>query len=87
VDPANGTAKLMLTAIWGVNCFHPLDLTPSECRFNAQYFVEYILVPLVQKVFLQERTVYTSRLDVRLDNYRGRFSKVMGQFSIENQLP
>jgi hypothetical protein len=33
--PAIDTAKFMLTAIWGVNGFHLLDLTPSQCRFNA----------------------------------------------------
>jgi hypothetical protein len=45
VDPAIGTAKFMFTAILGVNGFHLLNLMPSECRSNAQYFVEHVMTP------------------------------------------
>jgi hypothetical protein len=38
----------MLPAIWGVSGFHLLDLMPEECRFDAQYFVEHVVVLLVQ---------------------------------------
>jgi hypothetical protein len=86
VNSAIGTANFTLTAIWGVNGFHLLDLMPSQCRFNAQYFVEHVIVPLVQTVFPQGRTRYTLRLNVRLDNCRAHFSKVTKQFFIENQL-
>jgi hypothetical protein len=51
VDPAIGTAKLMLTAIRSVNGFHLLDLMSSEYRFNAQHFVEHVMAPLVQTAF------------------------------------
>jgi hypothetical protein len=51
VDSAIGTAQCMLTAIWGVNGFHLLDLMLSQCRFNARYFAEHIMAPLVQMVF------------------------------------
>jgi hypothetical protein len=56
VDPAIGTAKFMATAIYGVTGFHLPDLMPSECRYNTQYFVEHVMVPLVQTVFPQGRT-------------------------------
>jgi hypothetical protein len=56
VDPAISTAKFMLMVIWGTNGFYLLDLMPAQCRFNAQYFVEHVLVPLVQTVFPQGRT-------------------------------
>jgi hypothetical protein len=46
-DSAIGTAKFMLTVIWGVNSFHLLDLMPPQCSFNAQYFVEHVMAPLV----------------------------------------
>jgi histone-lysine N-methyltransferase SETMAR len=85
VDPAIGTAKVMLTDIWGVNRFNLRDLMPSRCRFNAQYFVEYFMAPLVQTVFPQGRTRDTPRLNVHRDNCRVHFSKVTEQFFIENQ--
>jgi histone-lysine N-methyltransferase SETMAR len=86
VDPAIGTAKIMLTIIWGVNGFHLLDLMPLQCRFDAQYFVEHVMAPLVQTVFPQGRTRYTPRLNVRLENCPIHFSKVAEQFFIEDQL-
>jgi hypothetical protein len=61
VGAAIGTAKFMLRAIWGINGFHLPDLMPSQCRFNAQYFVEHVVVLLVQTVFLQGRTHHTPR--------------------------
>jgi hypothetical protein len=81
VDPAIGTAKFMLTALWDVNGFHLLDLMPSQCRLNTRYFMEHIMAPLVQTVFQQGRTRYTPRLYVHLDNWRVHFSKVTEQFS------
>jgi hypothetical protein len=76
----------MLTAIWGDNGFRLLDLMPSQYRFNAQYFVEHVMTPLVQTVFPQGRTQYTPRLNAHLDNCRVHFSKVTEQLFIENQL-
>jgi hypothetical protein len=76
----------MFTDIWGVNGLHLPDLMPSQCRFNAQYFVRHVMTPLVQTVFLQGSTRYIPRLNIHLDNCRVHFSKVMEHFSIENQL-
>jgi hypothetical protein len=45
------------------------------------------MAPLIQTVFPQGRTQYTSRLNVHLDNCHVHFSKVTEQFFIENQLP
>jgi transposase len=86
VDQPIGTAKFMLIDIWGVNSFHLLDSIRSEGRFNAQYFVEHVVVPLAQMVFPQGMTRDTPRLNIRLDNYPVHLSKVTEQFFIENQL-
>jgi hypothetical protein len=47
-----------------------------ECRFNAQYFVEHVIAPLVQMVFPQGRTRSPPRLNVHLDNCRVHCLKV-----------
>jgi histone-lysine N-methyltransferase SETMAR len=86
VDPAIGTAKFMLRALWGVNSFCLLDSIPLQYRFNAQYFVGHAIVLLVQTVLAHGRTRYPPRRNVHLDNCRVHFSKAMGQFLIENQL-
>jgi hypothetical protein len=79
-DPAIGTIKFMLTAIWGVNGFHLLDLMPSQCRFNDQHFMEHVMALLIQMVFPQGRIWYLPRLNVHLDNCRVHFLKVTEQF-------
>jgi hypothetical protein len=84
--PAIGTANWILTAISGVDGRHLLDLIPSHCRFNTQYFVEYGMAPLVQTVFPQGRTWCAHRLNDHLNNCRIHFSKATEQFFIENQL-
>jgi hypothetical protein len=76
----------MHTAIWWVNGFHLLDLMPPQCIFNTRYFLEHVMAPLVQTVFSQWKTRYTSQLNVHIDNRRVHFSKVTEQFLIENQL-
>jgi hypothetical protein len=86
VDLAIGTVKFMLMAICGVNGFHLRDLMSSQCRFNAQYFVEHVMAPMIQTIFPQGRTRYILRLNVHLDNCLVHFSKGMEQFFIENQL-
>jgi hypothetical protein len=86
VDLAIGTAKLMLTAIWGGNGFHLLVLVLSQCRFNLQYFMEHVMAPLVQTVFPHGRTRYAPRLNSHLDNCCVHFPKVASQFFVENQL-
>jgi hypothetical protein len=84
MDPAIGTAKFMLTVIWGIDAFHLLGSMMSQCIFNAQYFVGHVIAPLVQTVFPQERTRYIPRLDVHLDHCGVHFSKVTEEFFIQN---
>jgi histone-lysine N-methyltransferase SETMAR len=86
VDPAIGIAKFMLTAALGVTGFHLLDLMTSQCTFNAKYFVEHVMAPLVHTVFPQGRIPHTPLFNVHLDNCRVHFSKVTEQFFIKNQL-
>jgi hypothetical protein len=50
-NPMIGTPKLNLTVMWSINGFHVVDLTTSQNQFNSQYFMEHIMVPLVQGVF------------------------------------
>jgi hypothetical protein len=74
VDPAIGTTKFMPAAIWGVNGFHLLDLMPSQCRFNTQYFVEHVMALVAQmpshkgglgilldSIFISTTAVFTSQ--------------------------
>jgi hypothetical protein len=82
MDPVIGTVKFMLTAVWGVNSFHLLDLMPSQCRLNTQYFVEHVMAPLVRMAFQQGRIRHTPRLNAHFDNCRVHFSKVTEQFSL-----
>jgi hypothetical protein len=86
VDLVIGIVQFILTAIWGVKGFHLRDLMLSQCRLNAQYFVEYVMALLAQTVFPKGRTRYTPRPNVHLDNCHVHFSKVTEQFSIDNQL-
>jgi hypothetical protein len=76
MDANIGTAEFMLTAISGVNGFHLPDLMLSEYRFNAQYFVEHVMAPLVQTGFPQGKTRETPRPNAHLDNCRVHFPKV-----------
>jgi hypothetical protein len=51
VDPDIGSAMFMLTTIWGVNGFHLLYSMPSQCIFNARYFLGHVMAPLLQTIF------------------------------------
>jgi hypothetical protein len=46
--PTISTPKFMLTLMWRIKGFHVADLTTSQNQFNSQYFVEQVMVPLVQ---------------------------------------
>jgi hypothetical protein len=43
--------KYMLTVIWGGDGFHVVDLMTSQCIFNSEYFMSYVLASMVAKVF------------------------------------
>jgi hypothetical protein len=71
----------LCSRLFGSKCFHLRDLMPSQCRFNAQSLVEHVMASLAQTVFPQEKTRYTSRLNVHLYSCQVHFSKVTEQFS------
>jgi histone-lysine N-methyltransferase SETMAR len=71
-----GIRKFMLTIIWGVDGFHLVDLMTSQRNFDSQYFVDNIVVPLVEKVFPKGRNPDARRLHLHLDNRRVHFSRV-----------
>jgi histone-lysine N-methyltransferase SETMAR len=81
-----GTRKFMLTVIWGVDGFHVVDLMTSQRSFDSQYFVDNIMVPLVEKVFPKGRNPHARRLHLHLDNCRVHFSRVAEQFVAQNHI-
>ena len=84
--PTISTPKFMLTVIWGVEGFHVVDLMTSQDRFNSRYFVEHVMVPLVQEIFPHGRNRRALRLHLHLDNCRVHFSKVSEQFLEANDI-
>jgi transposase len=81
-----GTRKVMPTVIWGVQRFHVVGLITSQRIFDSQYFVDNIMVPLVEKVFPNGRNPHARRLHLHLDNCRVHFSRVTEQFIAENHI-
>jgi hypothetical protein len=79
-----GRRKFMLTVIWGVDGFHVVDLMTSQRSFDSQYFVDNIMVPLVEKVFPKGRNRHARRLYLHLDNCHVHFSRVAEQFIAQN---
>jgi hypothetical protein len=55
-------------------------------QFNSQYFMEYIMVPLVQEIFPYGRNRRALGLHVQLDNCRVHFSEVAEQFVAANEI-
>jgi hypothetical protein len=80
------TPKFMMTVMWGVKGFHIADLMTSQDQFNSQYFVEHVLVSLVQEIFPHGRNRRSLRLYLHLDNCRVRFSTVAKQFLEGNDI-
>jgi histone-lysine N-methyltransferase SETMAR len=81
-----GTTKSMLTVIWGVDGFHVVDLMSSQCSFDSQYFVDNIMVSLVQKVFPKGRNPHARPLHLHLDNCCVHFSRVPEQFIAQDHI-
>jgi hypothetical protein len=84
--PINSTPKFMLTVMWGVKGFHVVDSMTSHDQFNSQYFVEHVMVPLVQETFPHGRNRRALRLHLHLDNCQVHFSKVAEQFLEANDI-
>jgi hypothetical protein len=66
--PMIGTPKFMLTVMWEIKRFRVVDLMTSQNQFNSQYFVEHIMMPLVQETFPHGRNRCALRLHLHLDN-------------------
>jgi histone-lysine N-methyltransferase SETMAR len=80
------TRKFMLSVIWGIGGFHVIDLMTTQCSFNSEYFVNHVMVPLIDEIFPNGRNPHAPRLHVHLDNCRVHFSKATEQFFIQNHL-
>jgi hypothetical protein len=81
-----GTREFMPTLIWGGDGFHFVDLMTSQHSFDCQYFVDNIMVPLVEKVFPTGRNLHARRLHLHLNNCRFHFSRVAEQFIAQNHI-
>jgi hypothetical protein len=84
--PTIGAPHCILTVMWGIKDFHVVDLMTLQNQFNSRYFVEHIMVPLVQEVFPQNRNPRALRLHLPLSNCRFHFSKVAEQFCEANDI-
>jgi hypothetical protein len=83
--PTIGAPKFMLTVMWGIKGFHVVDLMTSQNQFNSQYFVEHIMVPLVQEIFLYRRNRGALPLHLHRDNRQ--FTSQQWQDGLVKQLP
>jgi histone-lysine N-methyltransferase SETMAR len=81
-----GTRKFMLTLIWGVDRFHVVDLMTSQRSFDSQYFVDHIMLSLLEKVFPKGRNPHARQLHLHLDHCRVHFSRVPEQCIAENHI-
>jgi hypothetical protein len=81
-----GTKKFMLTVIWGVDGFQVLHLMTSQHSFNSEYFVNYVMAPMIAKVFPHGRTPHARRLLLYLDGCHGHFSKTTQKSMSENHI-
>jgi hypothetical protein len=76
----------MLTVVWAIDGFHDVDLMTQQHSYNTQYFLSYILEPLLLAVFLDGRKPYSRRLSLRLDNCRVQRSTASENFFAENSI-
>jgi hypothetical protein len=81
-----GTRKFMLAVMWGVDGFHVVDPMTSQRSVDSQYFVDNMMVPLVEKVFPKGRNRHARRLHVPSDNCRVHFPWFAEQFIAENHI-
>jgi hypothetical protein len=65
---------------------HVVDMMLSQNQFNSQYFVEHIMVLLIQGIFPHGRNRSALRLRVHVDNHRIHISKVTEQFFGANDI-
>jgi hypothetical protein len=85
-ETADRHKEFMLTAIWGIDGFHTVDLMISQRSFNSDYFVSHVLTPMVAKVFPRGTIPHTRRLPLHLDDCQAHSSNATEQFITENHI-
>jgi histone-lysine N-methyltransferase SETMAR len=76
----------MLTVRWNPHCFHVVTMFPPVESFNASYFIDQNLVPLVQSFFPSGWNPTQKELMVRVDNAPTRNSRMTRNF-VEHDPP
>jgi hypothetical protein len=76
----------MLTGMCGINEFHVVDFTIPQRNFDSQYFVDNIMVSLVEKVFPKGRNPHARRRYLHVNNCRVHFSKITEQCIAQNHI-
>jgi hypothetical protein len=72
--------KFMLTVIWGIDGFHIIGLTTEQHSYNTQYFLSYIVEPLLLAVFPDDRKLHSRQLSLHLNNCHIHRSKASENF-------
>jgi hypothetical protein len=65
-----GMKEVMLRAIWGIDRFHVIDMTPTWAFQHRVLSHLYITGPLLAKLFPEGRKSHALQLSARLDNCR-----------------
>jgi hypothetical protein len=81
-----GTQEFMLTVIWGMDGFHVVGLITEQHSYNTQYFLGYILEPLLLAVFPHGRKPHSRWLSLHLGDCRVHRSKTSENFFAENSI-
>jgi hypothetical protein len=58
----------------------------SQRSFGSQYFVDNLMVSLLEKVFSKGRNPHARRPHLHLVNFRVHFSRVVGQFIAQKDI-
>jgi hypothetical protein len=76
----------MLAVIYGINGFHVVDMMTEQHSYKTQYFLGYILEPLLLAVFPDGCKPHSHPLSLHLDNCRVHRSKASQNFSLNIRL-
>jgi hypothetical protein len=80
------TTKNMLTVLWNPHGFHVLTMLPAGASFNAAWFIDQNLVPLVAKFFPRGRGPGERKLVLHIDNAPAHNAKMTQNFCEHNPL-
>jgi hypothetical protein len=75
-----GDHKMMVTIVWNPQCFNLVDALPKGQKFNANYYIDRILQPLLES----RSTVHGPGLIINADNARSQMAQKTIQFCREN---